>query len=75
MARSASRKDLTKEDLRLIVNQWDSRSVHEIADIIGCTTNTIYRVARIMREKGIKMSQKIRKGYINNLIEEVAQEF
>lgn len=67
-------KQLTKSDLRLIYKQWDTRTVNELAEQIGCTTATIYKVARVMREAGLEVTMKKRHGSRDLLIKEFISE-
>lgn len=67
-------KMLTKDDIRLIIRSWESKSVKEIAAEIGCVPDRIYQVAKVLRENGIHVPRKMRKGYLDGLIKEVASE-
>ncbi len=66
--------ELTKADLRLIRDQWDEKTVKQLAEQIGCTMTTIYKVAKAFRDEGLSISYKKQRGELNLLIREVAKE-
>lgn len=68
-------KQLTKADIKLIAELWNSKDRQEIADIIGCSAPTIGVIVRKMRDMGVKnLPKKRNKGVLDGLIKEVVAE-
>lgn len=65
---------LTKDDIRLIATQWESKTVRQIAEILDVTTQTIYVISKKMRDAGVNLPKKRQHGVINGLIREVINE-
>lgn len=65
---------LTKDEIKKVASMWESHTVKQIAETIGCTDQTIYNVARLMKEAGYKITYKKVRGSLNHLILEAIDE-
>lgn len=68
------RRMFTKEEIKQILNLWESKTTDEIAAILNRPWQSIAYMATQMRKYGFKMPLKHRKHTINNLLQEVKDE-
>lgn len=63
----------TMKELRIIKDQWSSKSVDDIAEELGVKKQQIQYIVTLMRKEGIKLPHKHWKGVTSNLIKEFAR--
>lgn len=64
----------TKDEVRRLLDMWESTSVQEIADELERTRPQIIAMASKMRKVGFRIPHKHRRDYLNHMLEEVLRE-
>lgn len=70
----SSRANFTKENIREVMDLWESKTTDQIAEKLGVNRNSITYIANIIRKEGVRLPKKHRVGYIRGLIKEVIAE-
>lgn len=65
-----SRHQWTKEDIKVVMTQWESNTTEEISEQLGVSKGQISYVAKELRLAGHHLPKKRRNGYMRNLIAE-----
>ena len=64
----------TKHEIETVLDLWNTKSVEEIATELGRTNPQIVYIAKSMRNEGIELPLKKRKGVTSHLIKEIIRE-
>lgn len=67
--------NITKDDIKKIIEAWETKTTVQIAEEIDVTTSTIYNIRKQLEANGIKLAKKKRVGYLGNLVAEFAKEY
>lgn len=62
----------TKDDLKKVLQLWESNTKEEIAAEIGVTELQLYHAVGQLRKAGFNIPKKHKKGQLRNLLEELA---
>lgn len=68
------RKQLTKDDIKVIATLWTSKDVTDIAEKIGCSKHTVNNTVFKMRKLGWDLPRKRKNGDLDHLIKEAMDE-
>lgn len=60
----------TKEEIRRMVDLWETKTLEEVAEEMGVKTSRITYMAHQIRKAGYPLAMKRRTGYIRTLISE-----
>lgn len=64
------RKRLTAQDYVKIANEWDKKSIEELADELKVSQNTIRKAAKTLRDKDSSLCAKSKRGTREDIAEE-----
>lgn len=65
----------TKEEIRILITQWETKTREEIAEMLDCSPQQITSMAgRIRTQTGFKLPRKHQVGVLGGLIKEVIDE-
>lgn len=73
--RGVPHKMLTKSEIRLIRDMWETHSLTDIADRLGVRKGLVSIIAQKMRKLGLPLPKKTQKGYLHGLIQDVLDEY
>lgn len=69
------RHSWTKDELKVIIEIWESKRIIEIAEQLGVSYSSINQLASDMRKAGIPLTKKTTKGILAGLIKQIAEEY
>lgn len=64
----------TKDEIRLVATQWESKTKEEIAEVLGLEKFQVDYIANLLRKHGMNLTRKKVKGKLATLILEVVAE-
>lgn len=74
MKKSNGRHLWTKDEIKQVINLWESKTCGEIADELGVKAFAVMAMARKIRLAGYPLPKKWKGGYLNTLVKEVVAE-
>lgn len=69
-----SSKMWTKDELKVVLTQWNSKTTAQLAEELGVNTQQIMYIAAQARKLGYDLPKKHKAGVIQNLLREVITE-
>lgn len=61
----------TKDEMRLLMDLWDSSNPEEIGEKIGVSRQKVNYMANVMRKAGVPLQLKYQRGTVSLMIKEL----
>lgn len=71
---SMPRANFTKDQIREVMNLWETKSTDEIAEKLGLNKGAISYLANVIRKEGYRLPKKHKIGILRALVKDVIQE-
>lgn len=65
---------ITKEQIKGVASLWDNKTAREIGEDLNLDKFQIMRIAMMLRQAGMNLPKKHKKGVLRNLVLEVVAE-